>query len=186
MTFSTRRRCECAVTTAAIGEVGQYGLRRLLEEFGEVPHAGEYSTQVVWCAYIPQEGEAKRSLGIPTVRNLVMQMAVRVLLEPIYKAGFGPQPYGVSPRRSAQQALAPASKPGNQGGSHVLDADIENYFCSIEDEELFTFVSQRSSGRHMLKRAGISPVSLVWEIGMNGWNGGVGSEPSLGSLSTNV
>ena len=134
-----------------IGEVEQYGVGRFLQELGEVLRAGEYGAQVVRRAYIPKADGAKRPLGIPTVQDRVVQMAAKLVLEPIYEADFGPSSYGFRPRRSAQQALERLRQLGNQGANHVLDADIENYFGSIEHDKLLTLVRQRVSDRRMLK-----------------------------------
>jgi group II intron reverse transcriptase/maturase len=78
-------------------------------------------------------------------------MAAKLVLEPIYEADFGAQSYGFRPRRSAQMALERLRELGNAGADHVLDADIENYFGSIEHDKLLTLVAQRVSDRKMLK-----------------------------------
>ena len=134
-----------------IAQVEQYGVRRFLEELGQVLCAGEYGAQVVRRAYIPKADGAKRPLGIPTVQDRVVQMAAKLVLEPIVEADFAPCSYGFRPRRSAQQALERLRQLGNQGAHHVLDADIENYFGSIEHDKLLTLVSQRVSDRRVLK-----------------------------------
>lgn len=149
-----RRGGECAAARAqraSIGEVEQYGVRRFLQELGDVLRAGEYGAQVVRRVYIPRADGAKRPLGIPTVRDRVVQMAAKLVLEPVYEAEFAPTSYGFRPRRSAQQALERLRLVGNQGDNHVLDTDIENYFGSIEHDKLLTLVRQRVSDRRMLK-----------------------------------
>lgn len=135
----------------AISQVEQYGIQRFLQELGEVLRAGEYGAQVVRRAYIPKADGAKRPLGIPTVRDRVVQMAAKLVLEPIYEADFAPSSYGFRPRRSAKQALERIRQLSREGAEHVLDADIENYFGSIEHGKLQTLVSQRVSDRRMLK-----------------------------------
>ena len=126
-----RNKGAAGVDRVTIGEVEQYGVQRFLQELGEVLRAGEYGTQVVRRAYIPKADGAKRPLGIPTVQDRVVQMAAKLVLEPIYEADFVPRSYGFRPRRGAQQALERLRQLGNQGAEHVLDADIENYFGSV-------------------------------------------------------
>jgi group II intron reverse transcriptase/maturase len=146
-----RNKGAAGVDRVTISAVEQYGVQRFLQELGEVLRAGEYGAQVVRRAYIPKADGAKRPLGIPTVRDRVVQMAAKLVLEPIFEADFGPQSYGFRPRRSAQMALERLRQLGNAGADHVLDADIENYFGSIEHDKLLTLVAQRVSDRRVLK-----------------------------------
>jgi len=146
-----RNKGAAGVDRVTIGEVEQYGVRRFLAELGEVLRAGEYGAQVVRRAYIPKADGAKRPLGIPTVQDRVVQMAAKLVLEPIYEADFAPSSYGFRPRRSAQQALERIRQLSREGAEHVLDADIENYFGSIAHDKLLTLVGQRVSDRRMLK-----------------------------------
>jgi hypothetical protein len=122
-----RNKGAAGVDRMTISQVEQYGVRRFLQELGEVLRAGEYGAQVVRRAYLPKADGAKRPLGIPTVQDRVVQMAAKLVLEPIHEADFGPQSYGFRPRRSAQQALERLRQLGNDGANHVLDVDIENY-----------------------------------------------------------
>ena len=71
-------------------------------------------------------------------------LAAKLVLEPIYEADFAPSSYGFRPRRSAKQALERLRQLGNQGANHVLDADIENYFGSIEHDKLLKVLEVRS------------------------------------------
>jgi retron-type reverse transcriptase len=88
-----------------MSDVEQYGVRRLLEESGDVLRAGRYGAQVARRAYIPKADGAKRPLGIPTVRDRGVQMAAKRVLKPMYEADFASSLYGFRPKRSAQQAL---------------------------------------------------------------------------------
>jgi group II intron reverse transcriptase/maturase len=80
-----------------------------------------------------------------------VQMAAKLVLEPIFEADFKPTSYGFRPKRSATMALETLRKRGAKGGNHVLDADIRDYFGSIDHEKLLKLVSKRISDRRVLK-----------------------------------
>ena len=139
------------VDRQTLDEVEQYGVDRFLEEIGLALKAGEYRAEVVLRRYIPKADGRKRPLGIPTVRDRVVQMAAKLVLEPIFEADFLPCSYGFRPKRSATMALETLRKQGAKGGHHVLDADIRDYFGSIDHDKLMKLVERRVSDRRMLK-----------------------------------
>lgn len=146
-----RNRGAAGVDRQSISDVEQYGVERFLEELGEELRAREYRSQVVRRRYIDKADGKKRPLGIPTVRDRVVQMAAKLVLEPIFEADFLPCSYGFRPKRSATMALEDLRKLGAKGGHHVLDADIRNYFGSIDHDKLMKLVARRVSDRRMLK-----------------------------------
>jgi len=146
-----RNRGAAGVDAQTLAEVEQYGVERFLEELGVVLRAGRYRPAAVLRRYIPKADGKKRPLGIPTVRDRVVQMAAKLVLEPIFEADFRPCSYGFRPRRSATQALETLRKLGARGGNHVLDADIRDYFGSIVHEKLLELVGRRVSDRKVLK-----------------------------------
>jgi group II intron reverse transcriptase/maturase len=146
-----RNRGSAGVDGQSLLVVEQYGVERFLEELGAKLQRGEYRPSVVLRRYIPKADGRKRPLGIPTIRDRVAQMAAKLVLEPIFEADFLPCSYGFRPKRSATMALETLRKAGSKGGHHVLDADIRDYFGSIDHDKLMKLVARRISDRRMLK-----------------------------------
>jgi group II intron reverse transcriptase/maturase len=89
--------------------------------------------------------------GIPTVKDRVVQAAAKLVLEPIFEADFEESSYGFRPLRSATRALEKLRKLGAGGYNHVLDADISDYFGSIDHDKLMKLVGRRVSDRRVLR-----------------------------------
>lgn len=145
------KRGGAGVDGQTLAEVERYGVDRFLEEIGSVLRAKRYRPAVVLRRYIPKGDGRKRPLGIPTVRDRVVQMAAKLVLEPVFEADFLPVSYGFRPKRSTTDALETLRKLGAKGHHHVLDADIRDYFSSIDHEKLLRLVARRVSDRRVLK-----------------------------------
>jgi len=139
------------VDSQTIAEVEQQGVESFLEAIGAALKSGTYRPAVVLRRYIPKVDGKKRPLGIPTVRDRVVQMAAKLVLEPVFEADFLPCSYGFRPKRSATMALETLRKLGAKGGHYVLDADIRDYFGSIDHDKLMKLVARRVSDRRVLK-----------------------------------
>jgi group II intron reverse transcriptase/maturase len=146
-----RNRGAAGVDRQTLAEVEEYGVELFLEELQTELRAGEYRPRAVLRRYIPKADGRKRPLGIPTVRDRVVQMAATLVLEPIFEADFRPCSYGFRPKRGATQALERLRVLGAKGGNHVLDADIRDYFGSIDHQKLMRLVERRVSDRRVLK-----------------------------------
>jgi RNA-directed DNA polymerase len=146
-----KNRGSAGVDRETLGAVEQYGVERMLGELGAALRAGTYRPQPVLRRYIPKADGRQRPLGIPTVRDRVVQMAATLILEPIFEADFRASSYGFRPKRSATQALETLRVHGTRGGNHVLDADIRDYFGSIDHQKLLVLVARRISDRRVLK-----------------------------------
>jgi RNA-directed DNA polymerase len=146
-----RNKGAAGVDAQTIADVEKHGAERLLTELQAVLRAGTYRPQAVLRKYIPKADGKKRPLGIPTVRDRVVQAAAKLILEPIFEADFRECSYGFRPGRSATEALEMLRVVGARGGDHVLDADIRDYFGSIDHELLMARVARRISDRRVLK-----------------------------------
>jgi retron-type reverse transcriptase len=100
-----RNRGAAGVDRQTLAEVEEFGVERFLEELQAELRAGEYRPRAVLRRYIPKADGRKRPLGIPTVRDRVVQMAATLVLEPVFEADFRPCSYGFRPKRGATQAL---------------------------------------------------------------------------------
>lgn len=120
------------------------GIQRYLQE-------GRYHPVAVRKVEIPKQEGGKRPLGIPTVRDRVVQTAAKIVLEPIFEADFKDSSYGYRPKRGALEAMEKIRELANRGYNFVLDADIQNYFGSIDHEKLMEAVERRISDRRVLK-----------------------------------
>ena len=146
-----KNRGAAGIDGQSIRDVEEQGVELFLESLGAELKAGTYRPQVVKRQYIPKADGKQRPLGIPTIRDRVAQMAVKLVMEPVFEADFLPCSYGFRPKRGTLMALETLRKQGAKGGHHVLDADIRDYFGSIVHEKLLKLVAKRISDRRLLK-----------------------------------
>jgi RNA-directed DNA polymerase len=123
--------------------VRQVGARKELEieQLGQELRAGQYRSQPVKRVWIPKAGSAeKRPLGVPTVRDRIVQRALLQVIEPIFERDFANQSYGFRPGKGCKDALGRVDELLKSGHCWVVDADLKSYFDTIPQEGLMEAV----------------------------------------------
>ncbi|PQM44654.1 Group II intron-encoded protein LtrA [Mycobacterium talmoniae] len=136
------------VTLAAVED---YGVDRMLRELRRDLREGVYRPAPARRVEIPKPQGGKRPLGIPTVRDRVVQAAAKLVLEPVFEADFLSCSYGFRPKRSATMAMERLRTGFIEGYSFVVEFDIANFFGEIDHDRLLAEVSRRVSDRRVLK-----------------------------------
>jgi group II intron reverse transcriptase/maturase len=147
-----RNRGAAGVDKQTIAAIRALGEESFLDDLSKMLRSGKYRPQAVRRCWIPKANGGQRPLGIPTVRDRVVQTATKLVLEPIFEGDFKDCSYGFRPGRSATQALEALRLLGSGGkGNHVFDADIRDFFGSLDHEFLMKRVRLRVSDRRVLK-----------------------------------
>lgn len=148
-------RCEANKGAAGVdgqsfADIETYGREQWLGELAQELRAKTYRPQAVRRVWIPKADGKQRPLGIPTIRDRVVQMAAVLVLEPIFEADLQPEQHAYRAERDAQGAVREVQSWLDRGYTEVVDADLSGYFDSIPHADLMKSVARRVSDRHVL------------------------------------
>src|SRR6266516_226039 len=139
------------VDQQTIEQIEQVGVEGFLAELASDLRTDRYRAQWVRRVRIPKADGKQRTLGMPTVRDRVVQAAAEVVLEPIFEADFRECSYGFRPKRSAHQACERLRQAVNAGANWIVELDIEAFYDRIDHELLMKLVERRVYDWRMLK-----------------------------------
>jgi len=154
------------------------GIEQFLAKLAEEVKNRTYRPLPVRRVMIPKPDGSQRPLGIPTIRDRVVQMAVKLMIEPIFEADFCDCSYGFRPKRSAHDAMGDISYALHKGHTEVIDADLSKYFDTIPHAKLLAVVAERIADGgilHLIKQWLKAPVVEKGKDGKDRTSGGKGN-----------
>jgi len=172
-----------------IDAICNYGEEQFLRELSQELQSRKYRAALVRRVNIPKPGQPgkTRPLGIPTVKDRVVQMAVKLVIEPLFEADFMPCSFGFRPKKTPRMALSAIVQSVNDGYSFVVDVDLKSYFDTISHELLLELVERRVGDIQVLRlirawlKAGVMEEGKVTHPD-RGWPQGGVISPTLSNI----
>lgn len=182
-------RGAAGVDEVDIDAIRDYGEEQFLNELEQELRSRQYRTAMVRRVHIPKPGQPgkTRPLGIPTVKDRVVQMAVKLVIEPLFEADFMPCSFGFRPKKTPRMALRAIVQSVNEGYWFVVDVDLKSYFDTISHELLLDLVQRRVGDVQVLRlirawlKAGVMEEGKVTHPDRGSPQGGVIS-PTLSNI----
>lgn len=188
-----RNRGAPGIDRISIAQIEQHGIGQLLDDLARDLKDGSYRPLPTRRVFIPKPGRPgeRRPLSIPTVRDRVVQVALKIVTEPIFEADFLPCSFGFRPKKAAHDALQVLIDESWQGRRWVLESDIANCFEAIPHDRLMSAIEERIVDRNLLKllrallRAGVMEDGAVRKA-VSGTPQGGGVSPLLCNVYLNL